>query len=48
VNGLFEWNFGDTEIIMLIWAVLGLVFAATRHAAAAPDRKEAGGSGPAT
>jgi O-antigen ligase len=48
VNGLFEWNFGDTEIIMLIWAVLGLVFAASRHAAAAPDRNEAGGSGPVT
>ena len=48
VNGLFEWNFGDTEIIMLIWAVLGLVFAASRHAAAAPDRNEAGGSGPIT
>jgi len=30
VNGLFEWNFGDTEIIMLVWATLGLTFAAER------------------
>jgi O-antigen ligase len=28
VNGLFEWNFGDTEIIMILWALLGLVLAA--------------------
>jgi hypothetical protein len=33
VNGLFEWNFGDTEIIMLVWATLGLVFAVRRHGA---------------
>jgi len=30
VNGLFEWNFGDAEIIMLIWAIAGLGFAADR------------------
>jgi len=28
VNGLFEWNFGDSEIIMLIWAVVGMSLAA--------------------
>lgn len=28
VNGLFEWNFGDAEIIMVVWAVLGLTLAA--------------------
>ncbi len=28
VNGLFEWNFGDAEIIMVVWAVLGLALAA--------------------
>jgi O-antigen ligase len=30
VNGLFEWNFGDAEIIMLIWAVAGLTLSADR------------------
>jgi O-antigen ligase len=30
VNGLFEWNFGDAEIITLVWAVLGLILAADR------------------
>jgi O-antigen ligase len=38
VNGLFEWNFGDTEIIMLIWATLGLVFAASRWRGAEGER----------
>jgi O-antigen ligase len=28
VNGLFEWNFGDAEIITLMWAILGLVLVA--------------------
>ena len=28
VNGLFEWNFGDTEIIMILWALIGLVLGA--------------------
>lgn len=27
VNGLFEWNFGDSEIIMLIWFTVGLSLA---------------------
>jgi O-antigen ligase len=30
VNGLFEWNFGDAEIITLVWAVLGLILAAEK------------------
>ncbi|MCZ6776889.1 MAG: O-antigen ligase family protein, partial [Ignavibacteria bacterium] len=30
VNGLFEWNFGDMEIIMLVWAVVGLVLASEK------------------
>jgi O-antigen ligase len=30
VNGLFEWNFGDAEIIMLVWAIVGMAFAAER------------------
>jgi O-antigen ligase len=28
VNGLFEWNFGDTEIIMILWALIGLALGA--------------------
>jgi O-antigen ligase len=27
VNGLFEWNFGDAEIIMVVWAIVGITFA---------------------
>ena len=34
VNGLFEWNFGDAEIIMLVWAVVGLLLAALKIASA--------------
>jgi O-antigen ligase len=30
VAGLFEWNFGDAEIIMLIWATIGLALTADR------------------
>lgn len=30
VAGLFEWNFGDAEIIMLVWATLGLALATAR------------------
>jgi O-antigen ligase len=33
--GLFEWNFGDAEISMLIWATLGLTLAMDRVAATA-------------
>jgi O-antigen ligase len=30
VNGLFEWNFGDTEIAMLLWLTVGLALAVKR------------------
>jgi O-antigen ligase len=30
VNGLFEWNFGDSEIAMLLWLTVGLAFAVDR------------------
>ncbi len=33
VNGLFEWNFGDSEIIMVMWAILGMTLSAGRLAA---------------
>jgi O-antigen ligase len=32
VSGLFEWNFGDAEIITLVWSVLGLTLSARRLA----------------
>ncbi len=28
VNGLFEWNFGDTEVIMFLWTTVGFTIAA--------------------
>lgn len=28
VNGLFEWNFGDAEIIILVWTITGFALAA--------------------
>jgi hypothetical protein len=34
VNGLFEWNFGDHEIAVLLWFTVGLALSAARlHAA---------------
>jgi O-antigen ligase len=33
VNGLFEWNFGDHEIMVFIWFSVGLVLASERNAA---------------
>lgn len=30
INGLFEWNFGDSEIIMLLWISVGLSLAVER------------------
>jgi len=30
VNGLFEWNFGDSEVIMLVWLLTGLALATER------------------
>lgn len=32
VNGLFEWNFGDAEIIMVLWALVGMTLAAQKVA----------------
>jgi O-antigen ligase len=32
VNGLFEWNYGDQEIVTFFWFTLGLTIAITRHA----------------
>ncbi len=32
INGLFEWNFGDAEIITLIWAIIGLILTADKIA----------------
>jgi len=32
VNGLFEWNFGDSEVIMLVWLLTGLALATERLA----------------
>jgi O-antigen ligase len=32
VNGLFEWNFGDAEIIALVWALLGMTLAVEKLA----------------
>jgi putative inorganic carbon (HCO3(-)) transporter len=37
VEGLFEWNFGDAEVVMLLWFTVGLVFAAARLAGVTPD-----------
>jgi len=30
VNGLVEWNFGDTEVIMFLWVTVGLALAASK------------------
>ncbi|MGA9364280.1 MAG: O-antigen ligase family protein [Bacteroidota bacterium] len=30
INGLFEWNFGDQEIILLFWFTVGITLAAQR------------------
>jgi O-antigen ligase len=30
INGLFEWNFGDQEIILLFWFTVGMTLAAPR------------------
>lgn len=32
INGLFEWNYGDAEIAMLLWFSAGIVFAVKRLA----------------
>jgi hypothetical protein len=35
--GLFEWNFGDAEAVMLLWFVTGLALAARRMTGNSPD-----------
>ncbi|OPZ69568.1 MAG: O-Antigen ligase [bacterium ADurb.Bin478] len=35
INGLFEWNFGDAEVAMLMWLTVGLSLAAGRIRSAA-------------
>lgn len=30
VNGLFEWSFGDTEVAMQLWAMVGMALAAAK------------------
>lgn len=32
MNGMFEWNFGDAEIIMVVWAIVGMTLAAQKVA----------------
>lgn len=32
VNGLFEWNFGDAEIIIVVWTIVGMALAAEKVA----------------
>jgi len=38
INGLFEWNFGDQEIISLLWCTLGLTLAADRIKSGKPTQ----------
>ncbi len=33
INGLFEWNFGDVEIIIVVWTIVGMTLAAEKVAA---------------
>ncbi len=40
VNGLFEWNFGDQEIAVLLWALVGMMIVAGRIGGAAPEGAE--------
>ena len=40
VAGLFEWNFGDAEISMLLWSILALVLVVGREAPAAGETAE--------
>lgn len=37
VNGLFEWNFGDAEIITIVWAIIGFTLAANKVLTAEGD-----------
>jgi hypothetical protein len=35
LNGFFEWNFGDAEVITIVWFVMGLALAVNNFAATA-------------
>jgi hypothetical protein len=37
VNGLFEWNFGDHEIAVLLWFTVGLALVSHKLAASHPE-----------
>lgn len=37
INGLFEWNFGDQEIMILLWTSVGLSLAAKRYVSELPN-----------
>jgi O-antigen ligase len=39
VNGLFEWNFGDHEVAVLLWFIVGLSLAAS-HTGVEPTAKQ--------
>ena len=41
VNGLFEWNFGDSEVIMLVWLLTGLALSIEGLAQGLGARREA-------
>ena len=36
IEGLFEWNFGDAEVVMLLWFSVGLALAGKRLAESSP------------
>lgn len=38
VNGLFEWNFGDAEIIFLVWSIVGMTLAAEKVTTSGVER----------
>jgi O-antigen ligase len=42
INGLFEWNFGDQEIVVLLWFSLGLVIAVEGWGRGAGERGSKG------
>ena len=47
VSGLSEYNFGDSEVVLVAWTVMALPFAAARRAAANGDEAAVRRSGPA-
>ena len=47
VSGLSEYNFGDSEVVLVAWTVMALPFAAARRAAARGEQAAVRRSGPA-